>query len=636
MYKYNAASLVTMLRERIGLEREAVLMLSELDDSSLRRIESEKQHPKPETLESLMLSIALPLEGFVYSLLDDQPMGVYLLCDRLTQVLDIGDTVAAEELIKQLEVLPGFDAGIQLQFMLSKKARLWELQGKPANHILPLIEEGMDKTFKDFDENCITNKVFVLEEPELLHTKARVYAKAGKINASIRILENMVASLKKLPRADREKERQFAPVILSLSKCLLQTGDHERVLEMCDLGAEYSATRKLGQLNPEFEECKASALHGLNRINECRISLQHSYFGYMLLGDCKKANEMLSQARECFGIHFNLYGVDKLDFSHHNKVPYNRGEPVECNSLGSLISALRKRAGLSLWQLSLGICSKPTLLRIEKGETTGNYFTLEAIMQRLGRDISLYNNFFLSREDFITMQIRDRINVLLGERRYANASMLLSEFDKMKCTCKSNVLQQFSIMTKAILNAKECSRLNPEFPLMLLTAIKKTCQQFNENDIEKYCFSYNEIAIINLYASYFGDTGNYTKAAEIYQRLLRNINGKYVDEVERARVYSTLLFNLSSCLGRLEQFNEALSLITRGENFERGRGRIIDLPGFMFNKGYGLCMMNREAESKPYFALAYYGASMFSQYGQAIDLPFINETASKYLGINFC
>jgi hypothetical protein len=44
MSKYNAATIVKLLRERIGLEREAMLMLNKLDASSLRRIEGEIQH----------------------------------------------------------------------------------------------------------------------------------------------------------------------------------------------------------------------------------------------------------------------------------------------------------------------------------------------------------------------------------------------------------------------------------------------------------------------------------------------------------------------------------------------------------------------------------------------------------------
>ena len=174
MLKYNAASLVNLLRERTGFERDALLVISEIDETTLQRIEKEKQHPKPETLKKLIKSINLPLEGFIHSLLSYQTMEVFLLCDRLTQALDIGDISIAEPILELLEELPYFNERALQQFYLSKKARLWELQGKPAELILPLIEEGMSITFKNFRLDDIVNNVLVLEESELMHTKARI------------------------------------------------------------------------------------------------------------------------------------------------------------------------------------------------------------------------------------------------------------------------------------------------------------------------------------------------------------------------------------------------------------------------------------------------------------------------------
>jgi transcriptional regulator with XRE-family HTH domain len=633
--KYNAASLVTALRERIGLEREAVLTLNNLDESSLRRIEGEKQNPKPETLESLMKTIDLPLEGFIYSLLDDQPMGVYLLCDRLTQVLDIGDAVTGESLLHQLEVLPGFDTGVLLQFILSKKARLWELQGKPSSLILPLIEAGMAETFYGFNEADIVDKVLVLEEPELMHTKARIYAKEGKYDAAIGILKSMMSSLISLPTADREKEKQFAPVLLSLSNCLIQTGDYDKVLEICELGSEYSAARRYGELNPDFEINKALALRGLDRRDECRAPLQHAYFGYILLGETGKAKEVFVRAKEDFEIQFNLFGVDKLDFSSQPKIPYNRGESVICDSIGSMVFSLRKKANLSLDQLCRGICNKSTLSRIERGDLPGQYFTLEAIMQRLGRDIGLYSNFFLSKEDFVAMQLRDRIYILIIEKNYTYASRLLKEVETLKSFIRHNVNKQFIKTMEVFLLTATTNGQHLDIIDLLLDAVRVTCPQFDENNIDSYNLTYNEIMLINRYASLLGNAGDLSRTAKIYERLLRNLNTKYVDELERSRMYSTVLFNYSSCLGRLGRLNEAMATISEGEHFERIHKRLIDLPGLIFNKGFGMMVSGRINECIPHIALAYYGTAMFADYGQATCLATIYETAKEHLGITF-
>jgi len=636
MSKYNTGLLISELRERTALEREAISDLSNIDESSLRRIENEKQLPKQKTLAKIIESIDLPIEGFVYPLLDELPMEVLLLCDRLTQTLDMEDTITAEKVLNQLKEIPNLETGVITQFIISSTARLWELQGKPIDEILPLIEEGMTETFASYkDDADITTKVLVLEEPELMHTKARLLAKSGKVDDAIVILEKMVNNLVKIPSADREKERQFAALIFSLSKFLILNGDYEKVLSFCELGAEYSAARKYGYLNPDFELCKATALRKLGRVSECKAPLQYAYFGFILLGDIAKAKELLVNAKKDFGIQFPTYGVEKMNYLNQHRVLYNRGEAVQCFSFGTMLRALRERAGLSLEQLSQGLCSKQTLLRVENDETIENYFTIEAVMQRLGRDINLYKNFFLSKNDFVQLQLRDRIRMLVIEQRFDTAAALLSTLETLKYNAQNNALRQFIEMTRVLIYANKCGEPSPTLPIMLLEALHITCPQFDESDIEKYHLTYNEIVLINQYAGYFGDTDNPERSADIYYRLRRNINGKYVDEIEKARMYSTVLFNCSSSQGRAGRLSESLETITDGENFERNRGRIIDLPGFIFNRGYCLLLQSRKYESLPYFALAYYGASLFAKYGQESYLPTIQRIVEKNLELVF-
>jgi len=459
-----------------------------------------------------------------------------------------------------------------------------------------------------------------------------VLANEGDHAAAIRIIESIISGLIDLPRANRDKERQYAPLLLSLSSFLIHTGEYDRALEACELGAEYSAIRKHGQLNPEFELNKAYALHGLNRLDECRASLQHAYFGNMLLRESEKAKEIITRARVCFGIEFDLYGANKLNFEHQPKIPSNRGSPVICNSFGTMIGISRTKLNLSLEQLSRGICNKTTLMRIEQNEVQGSIFTLETIMQRLGRDMNLYNNYFLSKEDFIAIQLRDEINVQFDKRDFENAKIILDVLETMKAFLLHNVNVQFVKMAKALLFASNHTEPHPEFLNMLVDALKLTCPDFNECDIEEYYLTFNEIALINQYAAYFGDTGDPSRASKIYGQLYRNVVGKYNDEVEAARVYSIVMFNYSMSLGREGRYDEALSVINEAENFERNRGRLIELPGFAFNKAYVLFMLNKGIDSTPYYAMAYYGTSMFSQFGQEDYLSIIRATVENHLG----
>jgi len=635
MSKYSTGPLVNILRERIALAREAMLLFGDIDESSLRRIESGSQQPKPETFEMLMKSIDFPMDSFVYSPLEGQPMEVNLQCDKLFQVLDIGDINTAENILTELEDLPGFDDGILLQFILSKKAKLWELQNKPPNKILPLIEKAMAETYENFDLSDPDDKVLILDESELLHTKARVHAKSGDIDAALDILEKMLSAMLKLPEADKDKEKQLTQVLMSLSKLLLQTKEFDRAVEMCDLGAKYSAKWKQGSLNPDFELTKAFALLALGRAGECKRLLQQAYFSYMLLGETEKAQNVLAVSKKDFGIEFELYGVDKIGILPQKRIPYSRGTAVDCNSFGTMIRALRERAKLSRIDLCRGICSEATLSRLEEDKFQTNFFVIEAIMQRLGRNVDLYKNFFLSRDEFLAIQLRDKINISIITMQYDEAARLISELEENKITKKSNVLKQFLKLSKAQLIYETQPEHQGDFPDMLLESLKITCPQFDEEDIEDYYLSYNELALINRFAGYFKDTGDNARAAEMYKRLRNNLERNYVDEFEKARAYATILLNYSSSLGRAERREENMATIEEGERFERSRGRLTELAGFAYNKGYNFLKLGRKEECIPYFAMAYYGTALFAEHGQELYLSIMHETVKKHLGVIF-
>ncbi|MCL2426384.1 MAG: transcriptional regulator [Oscillospiraceae bacterium] len=635
MSKYSTGSLVNALRERLGLEREAILELSLLDDSSLRRIESEKQNPKIETFEVLIKAVNIPPDGFIYSKLGSQPMEANFLYNQLSKALELNDINKAEKIIAKLEYMPGFDSGIPLQFMLSKKAHLWDLHGKPPKQIIPIIDEAIGETFQNVDINTLESKVLILEEPELLHTKAKVYVKMGELDRAVKILEQMVSGMKNVPVADEYKEKQYAPLLLTLSNLLIKTGDYSKVLEVCDIGAEYSAKQRRGQMNPDFEVNRAKALFALDRTVECKGSLKQAYFGYMLLGEVDKAQNVLTIAQNNFNIEFNLYGVDKIITSQQGRISYLQEEAISCNNLGEMIRILRDRANLSLSQLSEGICNKSTLMRIEKGELNVNYFILEAIMQRLGRNISQYINFFLKRDEFIAIQLRDKINICIAEWRFTEASILINEFEKNKTVRKTNVLRQFVEMTRAILLNGANSGSHPDFPDMLLNALKITYPQFDECKIDRYYFTFTEVAIINQYAGHFGEIGDLKRSTSIYDRLRRNLSNKIFDEDEKTRLFSTIMFNYSTMLGRMEDYEGALTIIDEGERFERNLGCLIQLPSFAYNKGFNLFESGKKAECIPYFALAYYGTSLFGKHGQNSYLDTMKKCVEKRLGFVF-
>jgi len=205
----------------------------------------------------------------------------------------------------------------------------------------------------------------------------------------------------------------------------------------------------------------------------------------------------------------------------------------------------------------------------------------------------------------------------------------------MKCVLKHRVNVQFIKMIRAILFAVGCSGPNAEYPVMLLDALKITCPDFDERNIEKYRLTFYETAIITQYARYFGDAGDPKHAVDIFRRLRHNLTTNYADEVMRSRMFSIIITDYSTCLGRANQRNEALAVISEGEQFERYHGRLTMLADLTFNKAYNMYMLGKEKESLPYFALSYYSASMFSEYGRADDQKTIKDFVETHFNLEF-
>jgi len=611
---------------------------SGLENLHVFRLEHERHRPDPVNLQVLMDTLDIQMGEFLIPLLENQPDEVIAWRDRLICALDRGDIEQAEEIFKLFDTLEGFEEGINRQFIVSHKARYLEQIGAPAYKILPLIEEGMNITFPEYQECTVADAILIFEESELLHTKARILFKDGKTAEAINLLENIRSGLSKLPVDDCERERQLGPVLLTLTSYQLQTKDYASAYEASKEGARISYWRKQGKYMPDFLLARAQSYHGLGLEGRSRSLLMSAFFGYSLVRDSQKNENALTLAKE-LGISFNTYNAEKLASLPRPREPYNRGEIVACANIGEFILKLRKKANLTLDQLCQGIYSVGNLSKIEKNMITGNVYGLEGIMQRLGRHIDYYLNTFLSGKDFDEKQMRDKIIALAVCHEYDAAEALLNELESKRTFQKGICLQFVKKMHAILYGAKNGP--TPEGLQMLREALQITWPNFDESDqrnvnsISQRPLAYYEISILNQIAMHYRSAGDFPHAAKLYERLRDSMDNSYVDELEKARMYGALLYNYSKTLAQMARYEEALVIIEDGVNFElRGR-RLQNLPDFAINKALCLLEMGRTEESIPYFAQAYYGASMFADFGGSENMAVIQEYVMERLGICF-
>jgi len=630
--------LIKLVRLRKAMTQPMLLAESGLESLHLFRLESERHKTDPVNLQILMDTLSVQMGEFLIPLLENQPPEVIAWRERLICALDRGDVGQAAEILKLFDTLDGFEEGINRQFILSHRARYLEQTGASAREILPLIEEGLDITFPEYRECAVSDAILIFEEAELLHTKARVLYKDGKLEESIILLENIRAGLSMLPVDDCERERQLGPVLLTLSTYQLKAKDYASAYEAAKEGARISYWRKQGKYMPNFLYNRARSYHGLGMQDRYHSLIKAAYFGYSMVREGTKAEVVLTSATE-LGIHFPTYDAEKLANLPRPQEPYSRGEIVACANIGEFILKLRKKANLTLDQLCQGIYSTGNLSKIEKNQITGGVYGMEGIMQRLGRNIDYYLNTFLSGKDFDEKQMRDKIIALVASHEYEAAEELLKELEGKRAFQKGICLQFIKKMQAIIFNAKNGP--TPECLEMLREALQITWPGFDERsqeyiqNISMRPLAYYEISILNQIASHYRDINDYTHAAKMCEMLKHNMDNYYVDELEKSRMYGALLYNYSKALILMKQYDEALKIIDQGVEFEQRGQRLLILPDLTMNRAICLLELGKKEESTPHLALAYYGASMFADFGGRQNMAIIKEYAKERLGVDF-
>jgi len=622
------------LRQRKGWQQERLLNTFSDYYPVINRLERGELLPRDDAMYQIMDVLETPIDEIIYPHLGKQSMDAYALRNKLIHALDSKDLLEAQAAYDEISAMLDISDKLNRQFMLMQQARILELQGKPADKIMPLVLSGINETFEDFSENSPGDKVLVFEEPELFHILAKLHARNGNMSAAIKMLEDTKQGLQRLPTGERERDRRIMPIILSLADCQLKVKAYANVLETCETGLYISAMRTNGQGTPELLAYKADALFNMGKRQEVTPLLRMAFAGYLMLGEKEMAIDILAKAGKDYGITFETYGMENLDIPARKLTSYARGKIPSCNTLGDTLNILREEAGLSKSALCKGICSVSNLLKIENDDIKGHIHYVEPMMQRLGRDPMLYFNFFLLRKDFEARELKDLINLLLIHRKRDQASAALEKLKTYKAYT-SGVNLQFVLRVEAALFATSQGATHPKVEDMLLEALHTTCPKFNEKDIIDYPLTHDESVIINMLAGFHMENKDLRRAAKIYEALLDNLNRRYVDEQEKSRMYPAVMFNYSTCLGRLDRRLEALEIVAEAEEFSRNRGRLDSLPTLISNKAYNLYMRGGKDKSLPYFALSYYGYAIFEDYGRAVNMSIKQDQAMRFFGIKF-
>ncbi len=253
--------------------------------------------------------------------------------------------------------------------------------------------------------------------------------------------------------------------------------------------------------------------------------------------------------------------------------------------IGNYIHDMRGERGYSQEELCFGICSVGNLSKIENGTRMPNRKTVEAFTQRLGcREVFLQ---YSSKEEMQQVEVCNQIVQKITNYEYEGLEELIDKFEST--ITKGDILNsQYCRFTRIILQQQKDRDWEH-----WIEELEDTLRMTKPNGIEmdvilKGLLTYNEIVILINIARGYRKLGRQEEAIEILKGLKGYMDTHMIDQVEKARKYPMLLFNLSNLLMDKKLYADAVELCDQGIVMSKENNRFCLFPKFLINKGLSL------------------------------------------------
>jgi len=276
--------------------------------------------------------------------------------------------------------------------------------------------------------------------------------------------------------------------------------------------------------------------------------------------------------------------------------------------IGKLVRQLRKQRGMTQEELADGILSRTNLSRLENGEQLPHKDKLDVLLQRLGLNSHEAYSHYLSVKEFDFSVKCDDILSLIANNKNEEAETLIDElsaFPEFNEGIKKQLLLSYRAFI--MINLKQD---NYEIRKFILEALQITIKSFSEKYISDYFLSDQETRLINALSITYLNDNNLVKAIEILEKLKESFEASKIDEEQKFKLYSLVLFNLSKYYGLNKRYSDAVNICDYAKELCLKTNNMRRLPGFIYNKAYNLCESGHKEECIPLLYQAYYGFDM--------------------------
>lgn len=325
-------------------------------------------------------------------------------------------------------------------------------------------------------------------------------------------------------------------------------------------------------------------------------------------------------------VYIRLHVLPKvLEICYNSSTYRKQGFKMAVFQLGPIIRNRRIELGLSQEDLADGICSVPTLSRIENGERMPTKNNFEMLMQRLGYS-AMSLDFFTDRQDFLIHELKFKIRQAFMERDVALTDHLLSKYKNL-IKDDSTIDQQFFALYRTLINMKQYS--GEEALALFESALRLTCPTYNESRIP-HLLSYEEITLLNNIAICYDKLEMHYQAISVLRTLKAYYDTHIINSEEAMRTQPMILYNLSKVLGRAGYYEECLGVCDESIHLAKRTSRCQYLGEVLYNRAWALTMRNQEGDRIAAAQYAEYARRFFQIMGKSDAVKFVDGFIDKH------
>jgi len=283
-----------------------------------------------------------------------------------------------------------------------------------------------------------------------------------------------------------------------------------------------------------------------------------------------------------------------------------------------MIRESRKAQRLTQEQLAEGICSRETIVKLEKGERKPSWFVFREILHRLGLSTEIFHNEFVSDGEVPVIDIYSKCINLLALRKFDEVYEMINEIEKLKKSKKS----QESKMWHSDFGRYGLNRLksglysldtfppggnkyhNPDLGIKYsMKVINITRPGFEIDKIPDYFLAMHEYLNINTIAIAYSAKGDRIQSIKILKMLRANIEKNYSMEIHDYVIswYRNMQTNISITMMKAGMLEECLE--TAEENLQQNMhtNDLIYYYNNLYCKAYSLVGLGYEEEGRALF-----------------------------------